>query len=124
RRVSAFLPARPAFATRLARLVGFTEISSARFVCSVISPAAGPIIAPSLPPVGTGQIHAQFLTVLPVVQRHAGFVFRHLNPTDREEAIAESVAAAFVSMVGLGQRGRDAAGSPRPPGGLSRATHA
>src|ERR1035437_5698793 len=38
-----------------------------------------------------------FLTVLPAVQDHAAISFRRFNPTDKEEAVAEAVASAFVS---------------------------
>jgi hypothetical protein len=49
---------------------------------------------------------AGFLTLLPVVERHARVMFRGRPAADREEAIAEAVAAAFVSYVRLRARGR------------------
>jgi hypothetical protein len=51
--------------------------------------------------------HAEFLALAPVIERHARVVFRHRKPVDREEAIAESVAAAFESYVALKARGKD-----------------
>jgi len=48
-----------------------------------------------------------FLTLKPVVERHARIVFRNLFPADREEAVAEAVAAAFQSFVSLTRRGKD-----------------
>jgi len=57
--------------------------------------------------------HQKFLTcVMSAVQRHARIQFRGLPPCDREEAIAEAVAAAFVSYVALCVRGKDAAAFP------------
>ena len=57
--------------------------------------------------------HETFLTcVMSAVQRHARIQFRRLPPCDREEAIAEAVAAAFVSYVALCSRGKDAAEFP------------
>lgn len=57
--------------------------------------------------------HQKFLTVvMAAVQRHARIQFRRLPPCDREEAIAEAVAAAFVSYVRLCARGKDAAAFP------------
>jgi len=50
--------------------------------------------------------------VLPVVERHARVVFRHWNRSDREEAVAEAVASAFVSVLALGRRGRDVSQFP------------
>jgi len=52
-----------------------------------------------------GDLHADFLAVIPIVERRALLVFRHLLPSDREEAVAEAVAAAFVSYVSLKARG-------------------
>lgn len=57
--------------------------------------------------------HQNFLKyILSAVQRHARIQFRRLPPCDREEAIAEAVAAAFVSYVRLCARGKDAAAFP------------
>ncbi len=43
-------------------------------------------------------VHATFLKLLPAVQNHAAIQFRHLTPGEREEAIAEATAAAFVNF--------------------------
>ncbi len=50
--------------------------------------------------------HHDFLEIQPVVERRARFAFRHLPFVEREEAMAEAVAAAFVSFVGLKARGK------------------
>ena len=42
--------------------------------------------------------HATFLKYLPAVQTHAAFKFRHLSAVEREEAIAEATAAAFLNI--------------------------
>jgi hypothetical protein len=39
-----------------------------------------------------------FLKLLPAVKTHAAIQFRHLNRTDREEAIAEAAASAFLNF--------------------------
>jgi len=52
-------------------------------------------------------VHAEFLALAPVLERHARVVFRDRKPADREEAIAEAVAAAFESYVALKARGKD-----------------
>ncbi|MBI3410991.1 MAG: hypothetical protein HY040_21875 [Planctomycetes bacterium] len=51
--------------------------------------------------------HADFLTLCPVVERHASVVFRALPIAEREEAVAEAMASAFESYLSLKQRGRD-----------------
>src|SRR5689334_2718075 len=56
--------------------------------------------------------HRDFLDVLPTVERHARFTFRKCNAVEREEAIAEAVAAAFVSFAELKSRGKNAAMFP------------
>jgi hypothetical protein len=61
------------------------------------------------PPQGTPDVHAEFLALYPVVQRHAQVVFRGRSVTDREEATAEAVAAAFESFVRLKERGKNPA---------------
>jgi hypothetical protein len=48
-----------------------------------------------------------FLGLLPCVERHAAVVFRGLPASDREEMIAESRAAAYMSYVRLRQRRKD-----------------
>lgn len=49
---------------------------------------------------------SDFLSLAGVVQRHAQIVFRAYNPADREEAIAEAVAAAFQSYRSSTARGK------------------
>lgn len=56
--------------------------------------------------------HAAFLSLLPHLRTHARFRFRHLNPSDREEAVAEVVAYAFASFLRLRARGKDPAAFP------------
>jgi hypothetical protein len=56
--------------------------------------------------------HRDFLLILPVVEKRAQFAFRFLPPVDREEAIAEAVAAASVSFVSLKARGKFPAAFP------------
>ena len=53
-----------------------------------------------------------FLLLYPTIQRHANVVFRHLPPVDREEAVAEAVAAGFTSFVRLKSAGRDPSAFP------------
>lgn len=53
------------------------------------------------------QLHEEFLSLLPIVQRHARVAFRALPAVHREEAVAEAVAAAFESYVRLKARGKD-----------------
>jgi hypothetical protein len=48
-----------------------------------------------------------FLPLMTVVQRHASVVFRGLPQVEREEAIAEAVASAFVAYRRLCDRGID-----------------
>ena len=43
-------------------------------------------------------IHATFLKYLPAVRTHAAIRFRNLSAVDREEAVAEATAAAFVNV--------------------------
>ena len=49
----------------------------------------------------------RFLTIQPAIERHALVRFRHLRSVDREEAIAEAVAAGFQSFLSLIRRGKD-----------------
>ncbi len=49
--------------------------------------------------------HAHFLTLLPAIEQHARIVFWRLDPDSKEEAVAEAIAAATVSYVGLLTRG-------------------
>jgi hypothetical protein len=62
----------------------------------------------SAPPSG----HAAFLPLLPHLRACARFRFRHLTPIDREEAIADAVAYAFVSFLRLSRRGKDPTAFP------------
>ena len=50
---------------------------------------------------------AAFLPILPWVENHAAIQFRHLNPLDREEAVAVAVAHAFVSFLRVRSQGKD-----------------
>jgi DNA-binding NarL/FixJ family response regulator len=56
---------------------------------------------------GTTDEHEGFLSLMPVVKRHAQIAFRNLPSVHREEAVAEAVAAAFESYVALKSRGQD-----------------
>src|SRR5438477_13179209 len=49
----------------------------------------------------------RFLALLPAIRRYARCHFRHLRPAAREEAVAESIAAALVAYRRLIQRGRE-----------------
>ena len=51
----------------------------------------------------------EFLELLPRIERHARLVFRALPPVEREEAVTEAVAAAFVAFRRLRARGLDPA---------------
>jgi hypothetical protein len=53
------------------------------------------------------EAHAEFLKLYLMVQRHARIVFRGRGEVDREEAVAEAVAAAFDSYLRLKARGKD-----------------
>ena len=50
-------------------------------------------------------VNDAFLKFLPAVQRHASISFRDMHPTDREEAVAEATAAAFVNFKAISRRG-------------------
>src|SRR5271170_6455111 len=50
-----------------------------------------------------------FLPLMTVVQRHASVVFRSLPEVEKEEAIAEAVAVAYVAYRRLCERGIDGA---------------
>jgi hypothetical protein len=56
---------------------------------------------------GAAGPHAEFLQLYPLVERHAQFVFRGRPRAERDEAVAEAVAAAFASYVRLKARGKD-----------------
>ena len=51
--------------------------------------------------------HDDFLGILPVVTKYASLLFRHWPPSEREEAVAETVAMAFLSFIRLKSRGKD-----------------
>jgi hypothetical protein len=53
-----------------------------------------------------GAINAAFLRFLPAVKTHAKVQFRHLPAADREDAIADATAAAFLNFRSASQRGR------------------
>lgn len=55
----------------------------------------------------SGPTSDDFLAIKPTVERQAAFAFRRLGPAEREEAIAEAVAAAFQSFLSLIRRGKD-----------------
>jgi hypothetical protein len=58
-------------------------------------------------------LHHAFAAILPVVERHAKVVFRHLKcRSRRDDAVAECVALAWKWFVRLCQRGKDAAAFP------------
>jgi hypothetical protein len=52
-------------------------------------------------------LHAAFVSLVPRLQTHARVRFRHLNSSDREEAVAEVVAYGFASFLRLKERGKD-----------------
>jgi hypothetical protein len=54
-----------------------------------------------------GYCTAEFLELIPIVERQVRFAFRGRSAADREEAAAEAVAAAYASYVGLKSRGKD-----------------
>ncbi len=54
----------------------------------------------------TGQWQGGFLAVLPTIITHARIRFRMLRPERKEEAIAESVAAAYVNYAELAGQGK------------------
>ena len=51
-----------------------------------------------------------FITLLPTIRRIARYCFRRLPGEEREEAIQEVIASAFVAHARLVQRGKDCAG--------------
>jgi hypothetical protein len=59
------------------------------------------------PPPVDDQVHAGFLRLAPALERHFAFAFRGRTHGDREEAVAEAVAAAFEAYLCLVRRGRD-----------------
>lgn len=57
-------------------------------------------------------VHAAFESLVPRLRKHARVRFRHLNATDREEAVAEVVAYGFASFLRLKERGKDPTAFP------------
>ena len=51
--------------------------------------------------------HEQFEALMPKIKEAAGFSFRGLNPTDRDEAVADVLAAVWSSWHGLIKRGKN-----------------
>jgi len=54
----------------------------------------------------TGQWQEDFLRVEPAIRAHARIRFRRLRPDEKEEAVAETVAAACVSYAHLACQGK------------------
>ena len=50
--------------------------------------------------------HEPFLAMLPAIQKHARFAFRHLDPEAREDAVEEVIANALVAFVRLVRLGK------------------
>ncbi len=59
------------------------------------------------PSAGNGNRNDRFLKLLPAVKLHAQIQFRNLPYADKEEAISESVAAAFCNYTSACQRGKE-----------------
>ena len=57
-------------------------------------------------PATADKANARFLKLLPAVQTHAAIQFRDLPDADREEAVAEATAAAFVNYDSARRRGK------------------
>ena len=55
----------------------------------------------------TPRPHDDFLGILPVVTKYACLLFRNWPPSDREDALAETVARAFVTFINLKHQGRN-----------------
>jgi hypothetical protein len=51
--------------------------------------------------------HEQFEALLPRIEEAAKFAFRALNPSDRDEAVADVCAAVWSAWHGLIKRGKD-----------------
>ncbi|MFZ5830830.1 MAG: hypothetical protein ACOY3P_12115 [Planctomycetota bacterium] len=56
--------------------------------------------------------HADFLAILPAIERHARLALRHLPPEAREDACSAVLAAVLVAYVRLVERGRGALAYP------------
>ena len=67
--------------------------------------------APAIHPLSSDQLadlHTRFLVLLPTIETHGRFFFRHLKPHRKEEAVQEMLALAWVRFLRLAQRGKDA----------------
>lgn len=61
------------------------------------------------PQQNTPDLHSSFLHMLPRIERHARFHFRHVRcPQRKDDAIAETVGIAWCWVVRLAARGKDA----------------
>jgi hypothetical protein len=59
-------------------------------------------------PLSPTHLHAAFLTILPRIERHALIYFRHLRcPQRLDDAVAETLALAWLWFVRLIERGKD-----------------
>lgn len=68
------------------------------------------VVSPTSVPTTPRSFHPDdFLPLMTVVQRHAAVVFHSLPEVEKEEAIAEAVAAAYVAYRRLCDRGIDGA---------------
>lgn len=52
--------------------------------------------------------HSAFLRILPSIRRHAEVRFRHVNATDREDAVQEVIARVLVEYLRLVEQGKEA----------------
>src|SRR4051812_26921171 len=52
-------------------------------------------------------IHAHFLAVLPRIEAHAAYRFRHIAPEARAEKVAETIAIAWRQYARLVERGKN-----------------
>ena len=50
--------------------------------------------------------HAEFLSLVPVLERFARFRLHHQNPTDCDEGVADVIAHGFASFLRLKQRAK------------------
>jgi hypothetical protein len=61
----------------------------------------------SSPAPNRDELHADFLALMPRIETHARLVFRGLPEVERDEAVAEAVASAYVAYLRLRDRGID-----------------
>ena len=54
-------------------------------------------------PIPKSEWHADFLSMLPTIRKHAAMAFRHLNSEAREEAIQDAIANAMLVYARLVQ---------------------